>query len=138
MNKIIGGGPTGRLFIHLREEKGYTYGASSGLVAPLYRGEWQASTNVRTEVTEPALHDLLDEIRQIREEPVSDEELADAKRSLTAQYALELESPSQLLGIIGEPVALQASDRLLRSLCRANQRGDEGAGSGDGEEVSRR
>ena len=28
MNKIIGGGPTGRLFIHLREEKGYTYGAS--------------------------------------------------------------------------------------------------------------
>ncbi len=99
MNKIIGGGPTGRLFIHLREEKGYTYGASSGLLAPLYRGEWQASTNVRTEVTEPALHDLLDEIRQIREEPVSDEELADAKRSLTAQYALELESPAQLLGL---------------------------------------
>jgi len=99
MNKIIGGGPTGRLFIHLREEKGYTYGASSGLVAPLYRGEWQASTNVRTEVTEPALHDLLDEIRQIREVPVSDEELADAKRSLTAQYALELESPLQLLGL---------------------------------------
>ena len=62
MNKIIGGGPTGRLFIHLREEKGYTYGASSGLVAPLYRGEWQASTNVRTEVTGPALPDLLDEI----------------------------------------------------------------------------
>lgn len=99
MNKIVGGGPTGRLFIHLREEKGYTYGASSGLVAPLFRGEWQASTNVRTEVTEPALHDLLDEIRQIREEPVTDEELADAKRSLSAQYALELESPAQLLSL---------------------------------------
>jgi zinc protease len=99
MNKIVGGGPTGRLFIHLREEKGYTYGASSGLVAPRFRGEWQASTNVRTEVTEPALHDLLDEIRQIREEPVSDEELADAKRSLTSQYALELESPAQLLSL---------------------------------------
>jgi zinc protease len=99
MNKIVGGGPTGRLFIHLREEKGYTYGASSGVIAPLYRGEWQASTNVRTDVTEPALHDLLDEIRQIREEPVSDEELADAKRSLSAQYALELESPAQLLGL---------------------------------------
>jgi zinc protease len=99
MNKIVGGGPTGRLFIHLREEKGYTYGASSGLSAPLYRGEWQASTSVRTEVTEPALTDLLDEIRQIREVPVSDDELADAKRSLVAQYALELESPAQLLSL---------------------------------------
>ena len=29
MNKVIGGGPTGRLFRHLREEKGYTYGAGS-------------------------------------------------------------------------------------------------------------
>jgi Predicted Zn-dependent peptidases len=29
MNKIIGGGPTGRLFIHLREEKGYTYGRAA-------------------------------------------------------------------------------------------------------------
>ena len=27
INAIIGGGPTGRLFLHLREEKGYTYGA---------------------------------------------------------------------------------------------------------------
>ena len=26
-NNIIGGGPTGRLFINLREEKGFTYGA---------------------------------------------------------------------------------------------------------------
>ena len=59
MNKVIGGGPTGRLFIHLREEKGYTYGASSTLSAPVYRGDWSASTSVRSEVTEPALRDLL-------------------------------------------------------------------------------
>ncbi len=30
MNQVLGGGPTGRLFIVLREEKGYTYGAYSG------------------------------------------------------------------------------------------------------------
>ena len=69
MNKIIGGGPTGRLFLHLREEKGYTYGATSALDARQHRGDWSASTNVRTEVTEPALRDLLEEIRQIREIP---------------------------------------------------------------------
>jgi len=97
MNKIIGGGPTGRLFMHLREEKGYTYGASSSLSAPLYRGEWQAATSVRTEVTEPALRDLLGEITALRDVTVSDEELADAKRSMIASFALSLESPAQLV-----------------------------------------
>lgn len=99
MNKVIGGGPTGRLFLHLREDKGYTYGAGSTLVAPQYRGAWQASTNVRTEVTEPALNDLLAEIRRLRDEPVPDQELSDAKRSMVAEYALELESPTQLLNL---------------------------------------
>jgi zinc protease len=97
MNKIIGGGPTGRLFMHLREEKGYTYGASSSLSAPLHRGEWQAATSVRTEVTEPALRDLLGEITALRDVAVSDGELADAKRSMIASFALSLESPAQLV-----------------------------------------
>jgi zinc protease len=99
MNKVVGGGPTGRLFLHLREEKGYTYGASSTLVAPVYRGAWQAATNVRTEVTEPALNDLLAEIRRLRDEPIPEQELNDAVRSMVAEYALELESPTQLLNL---------------------------------------
>ena len=99
MNKIIGGGPMGRLFLHLREEKGYTYGATSALDARQHRGDWSASTSVRTEVTDPALRDLLDEIRQLREIPVSDQELSDAKRSMVASFALSLESPAQLLNL---------------------------------------
>jgi len=99
MNKVIGGGPTGRLFIHLREEKGYTYGAGSSLSAPQHRGEWSATTSVRTEVTEPALTDLLAEIGQLRDQPVPDQELADAKHSMVASFALSLESPAQLLSL---------------------------------------
>jgi zinc protease len=99
MNKIIGGGPMGRLFLHLREEKGYTYGATSALDARQHRGDWSASTSVRTEVTDPALRDLLDEVRQLREIPVSDQELIDAKRSMVASFALSLESPAQLLNL---------------------------------------
>src|SRR5947208_15319447 len=75
MNKVIGGGPTGRLFIHLREEKGYTYGAGSSLSALFYRGHWSASTSVRTEVTEPALRDLIAEITTLRDQPVPAAEL---------------------------------------------------------------
>jgi predicted Zn-dependent peptidase len=97
MNQVVGGGPTGRLFTHLREEKGYTYGAYSNLSASRYRGTWTAATDVRSDVTEPALRDLMDELRQIREQTVSAEELQDKKRSLVANFALSLESPQQVL-----------------------------------------
>ena len=97
MNEIVGGGPTGRLFTHLREEKGYTYGAYSGLSAGRFRGTWTASTDVRSDVTEPALTDLMDEIRQIREITVPAKELADKKRSMIASFALSLESPQAVI-----------------------------------------
>jgi predicted Zn-dependent peptidase len=97
LNKVIGGGPTGRLFVHLREEKGYTYGAYSNLGALAYRGTWQASTQVRTDVTRPALTDLLDEIRQIREARIPDKEFLDNKRSIVAGFALDLESAQSVL-----------------------------------------
>ena len=97
LNKVIGGGPSGRLFRHLREEKGYTYGAGSSIDAPRFRGSWVADTEVRTEVTEPALTDLLDELKQARETPIPAKEFADAKRSLIASFALTLESPQALL-----------------------------------------
>ena len=97
MNKVIGGGPTGRLFIHLREDKGYTYGAYSGISAGQYRGSWNASTDVRTEVTEAALRDLLLEISRMRDEVVPAAELRDAKRSMVAAFALSLENPAQVL-----------------------------------------
>ena len=97
MNQVIGGGPTGRLFRHLREEKGYTYGAYSGVNAETFRGDWSASTQVRTEVTQPALADLLDEVRQMREVPVPAEEFLNAKKTIVASFALRLEQPAAVL-----------------------------------------
>jgi len=97
MNRVIGGGPTARLFLNLREEKGYTYGAYSNLVAGRYRGDWRAQTDVRAEVTEPALRDLLAEVARLRDEPVPDQEFREVKRSMVAAFALSLESPEQVL-----------------------------------------
>jgi len=96
-NRVLGG-VMGRLFRHLREEKGYTYGIGSGIDALPYVGAWTASTSVRTEVTEPALRDLMAEIAEMRDKPVPDKELADSKRALVAQFALSLESPQRILG----------------------------------------
>jgi zinc protease len=96
-NRILGGGPTGRLFEHLRELKGYTYGAYSNFDSSRIVGSWSASTDVRSEVTDAALTDLLDEIRQMREVTVPEKELADTKKALIAGFALGLESPNAIL-----------------------------------------
>ena len=96
-NRVLGG-TMGRLFRHLREEKGYTYGVGSGFSATRHVGSWQASTDVRTDVTDAALTDLLAEIDDMRTKPVPETELMDAKRAIVAGFALSLERPQQVLG----------------------------------------
>ncbi len=96
VNRLLGG-VMGRLFRHLREEKGYTYGVGSSFTALQYRGSWQATTSVRTEVTEPALTDLLAEVAELREKAIPENELADVKRAIVGSFALALENPQQVL-----------------------------------------
>jgi zinc protease len=96
-NYVLGGGPTARLFEHLREQKGYTYGAYSNFGASRITGSWSAFTDVRSEVTDAALTDLIDELRQMRDVTLTEKELADAKKALIASFALSLESPNQIL-----------------------------------------
>ena len=98
MNAVIGGGPTGRLFTKLREEKGYTYGAYSSVAQVPYRGHWLASMDVRSEVTNDALTDLMAEIRSMRDVAVPQKEFDDKRRGIIASFALTLESPQAVLG----------------------------------------
>jgi predicted Zn-dependent peptidase len=97
MNDIIGGGASARLFLNLREEKGYTYGVYSSFSALRYPGPWRAGGNMRTEVTDGALVEFYNEIRRIRDEQVSGRELEESKRSIVAGFALSLEQPTRLL-----------------------------------------
>ena len=98
MNHIVGGGPAARLFLNLREEKGYTYGVYSNFTALKYPGPWRAGGDVRTEVTDGAMTEFYREFRRIRDEKVPATELEEAKRALVASFALSLERPSELLG----------------------------------------
>jgi zinc protease len=99
MNHILGGGSSGRLFLNLREEKGYTYGVYSDFTALRYPGPWRAGGNMRTEVTGEALTEFFNEIGRIRDQSVSAAELADGKRALAARFALSLEQPTTILGL---------------------------------------
>jgi len=98
MNHVIGGGASSRLFLNLREEKGYTYGVYSDFSALRYPGPWRAGGSMRTEVTEGALTEFFYELRRIRDELVGAEELEASKRAIVASFALALEQPTRVLG----------------------------------------
>ena len=100
MNQVLGGGPSARLFLNLREDKGYTYGAYSGLSAFKYRGTLRANTEVRTEVTKGSMDELMYELKRLRDEKVPEEEFERAKRTIIGSFALQLEQPQTLLNNI--------------------------------------
>ncbi len=96
-NQILGGGGAARLFMKLREEKGYTYGAYSTFTPLGFAGPWRAFSEVRTDVTEGSMTEFFNELNRIRTDKTPASELEEAKRSLIAAFALSLESPSQIL-----------------------------------------
>ena len=98
LNEVLGAGAASRLFLNLREEKGYTYGVYSNVNARKYAGPWTAGGNLRTEVTDGAMTEFLRELSRIRDEPVPENELDAARRAVVARFALSLESPQQLIG----------------------------------------
>ena len=97
MNRVVGGGASARLFLNLREKHGYTYGAYSSFTSDIYPGVWRANTEVRNAVTDGSLHELMEEFKRIRAEPVPEPELDEARRAIVASFALSLEQPSTLL-----------------------------------------
>jgi predicted Zn-dependent peptidase len=97
MNKIVGGDAASRLFLNLREDHGYTYGAYSSMSSFKYRGTWTANSSVRTDVTEGAMREFMYELKRIGMVPVPSDELENAKRSIIGGFALSLEDPNTLL-----------------------------------------
>lgn len=96
LDYIFGGGGSSRLFLNLREDKGYTYGAYSSIGADRLIGEISANAAVRTEVTDSAVVEFLHEFNKIVDEGVTQEELDNAKAYLTGSFGRSLESPATI------------------------------------------
>jgi zinc protease len=97
MNQVLGGGPQARLFLNLREEHGYTYGAYSRVGDDRYREAWYANTEVRNAVTDGSMEQLMAEFKRIRDQQVPETELNEARHAIVASFALSLEQPQRLL-----------------------------------------
>ncbi len=94
MNSILGGGAfSGRLMQNLREDKGYTYGARSNIGTDRLVSRFTARTEVRNEVTDSTVTEILGEMHRIINEPVEEADLQLTKNFMTGSFARSLESP---------------------------------------------
>jgi zinc protease len=82
MNEELGGLFSSRINLNLREDHGYTYGASSQFVFRRSAGPFLVATAVRTDVTAPAVTEILKEVRRMRDTAMTNDELTMAKDSL--------------------------------------------------------
>ncbi len=96
LNSILGGSFSSRLMQNLREDKAYTYGARSSLSPDQVVANFNATANVRNEVTDSSVHEFLYELERIRNTPVSEAELQSIKSYMTGQFARSLESPQTI------------------------------------------
>ncbi len=96
MNAILGGKFTSRINLNLRERRGYTYGAHSRFHGRLGPGPFQVATAVGTEVAGAATTEILEELRRIREAPVTTEELDDTRSYLRGIFVNHLQTIDDL------------------------------------------
>ena len=97
MNTALGGSFNSRINLNLREAKGYTYGANSRFNYRRGAGPFAVRTGVRTDVTAPAVAEILKEIRRIADDPLSTDELTLARDSAIRSLPGRFETTQQLV-----------------------------------------
>ena len=96
MNAVLGGLFGSRINLNLREAHGYTYGASSFYDWRRGAGPFVVSTAVESDVTAPALREILIEIDRIRDEKISAEELSLARDYLEGVFPIRYETTAAI------------------------------------------
>ena len=97
-NLAVGGLFIARINMNLREDKGWTYGARSGISYNHLPGLFKVQTSVVAEHTADSLSEILKELRESQgERPIQQEELNAARGYILGTDPLRYESPSYLL-----------------------------------------
>jgi zinc protease len=117
MNTVLGGAFSSRLNTNLREEHGYTYGASSAFDFRPLPGPFLAASAVQTAVTDKALTEFMKELQGIRE-PVGEEEVARARNFVALAYPSDFQTVAQIAAQIEEMVIYQLPDSYFNDYIR--------------------
>tara|TARA_B100001250_G_scaffold151958_1_gene130422 strand:- start:8527 stop:11373 length:2847 start_codon:yes stop_codon:yes gene_type:complete len=100
MNYPLGGGMSGRFFLNLREDKGWTYGANSMFMSSDKNGAFAMFTSVKTEATDSALTEIFKEFDSYRTAGITEKELQFTKDAFLGGEALKYETAGQKLGFL--------------------------------------
>ena len=101
MNYILGGGGFSSRLVHrIREEQGLAYDVDSVFEANVMPGPFAVRVQTRNAAANQALASVLQELKRIRAEPVSDQELADAKAYLIGSFPLRLDTTAKLASLL--------------------------------------
>jgi predicted Zn-dependent peptidase len=101
LNDILGGGGfTSRIMTQVRSNEGLAYSAGSRLGAKVYYpGEFRASFESKNPTVALATKIVLEQLQQIRDNPVTPEELETTKKQLIETFPRAFESKPAMLGI---------------------------------------
>lgn len=107
LNQVIGGTSNSRLFMHLRESKGYAYYAFSEVQFFESCGVFFIRARVRSEVIGKALPEILEEIERVTKAQIPSQEIEQAKSYLIGNFPLSVDTIDKLSHKISE---IQAFD----------------------------
>ncbi|UPW17398.1 insulinase family protein [Agarivorans sp. TSD2052] len=113
MNFNFGGNFNSRININLREDKGYTYGVSSGFGGFKDSGSFVISTDVRQDATAPAIKELLLELAAYSKSGPSEQELAYMRSAVSQQEALAYATPSQKASFLMQMLAFDLGPEFV-------------------------
>jgi zinc protease len=98
MNRILGGGFTGRLFKNVRSREGLAYSVFGAYSANYeYPGEFYVGCQTKSESTVHAIRAMIKEVEKIRESEVTDEELALAKQSFLNSFVFNFDTKGEIV-----------------------------------------
>lgn len=97
-NSLLGGSFSSRITSNIREDKGYTYSPFSSVSTRYKSAYWVQSAAVTTDVTGPALKEILYEIDNLQENPPPVEELDGIKNYAAGIFVLQNSTPSAIIG----------------------------------------
>lgn len=96
LNTILGGYFGSRLMANIREDKGYTYGIGSGVNNLVHSGVFYISTEVGSDVAQPAIDEIYKEIKLLREKLVDSQELETVRNYILGQFLRSVDGPFSL------------------------------------------
>jgi zinc protease len=100
MNYNLGGNFDSRINLNLREQKGHTYGASTGFTGGPEYGSFRFSSEVNKDATTDAIRETLAEIEQYAESGMTEEEYRYMQNAIGQSDALNYETPGAKLGLL--------------------------------------